>query len=85
MIPNFSMDNAVESHVKALALNGDKEWEPGARKFQEWEERKQWVPISLFRSILISVVVRAWRSGAEKREKKRKRRESKQARQQQRQ
>lgn len=35
------MDNTVERHVEALALNGDKEWEPGAPKFQEWEERKQ--------------------------------------------
>jgi len=41
MIPNIAMDNTVERHVKALALNGDKEWEPGAPKFQEWEERKQ--------------------------------------------
>ena len=35
MILNIAMDNTVERHVKALALNGDKEWEPGARKFQE--------------------------------------------------
>ena len=41
MIPNIAMDNTVERHVEALALNGDKEWEPGAPKFQEWEERKQ--------------------------------------------
>lgn len=40
MIPNIAMDNIIERHVKALALNGDQEWEPGARKFQEWEGRK---------------------------------------------
>jgi len=40
MIPNIAIDNIVERHVKALALGGDREWEPGARKFQEWEGRK---------------------------------------------
>lgn len=81
MIPNISIDNAVERHLKALALNGDREWEPGASKFQEWEERKQ-VSITVFRHFLISVIISAWRSDAKKRDKQRKRKKKKQAGQQ---
>lgn len=43
MIPNIAMDNTVEKHIKALALSGTREWEPGGQKFREWEGRKQWV------------------------------------------
>lgn len=41
MIPNIAMDNTVDKHVKALALSGAQEWEPGGHKFSEWEARKQ--------------------------------------------
>ncbi|KAF8971511.1 hypothetical protein BDZ97DRAFT_1247172 [Flammula alnicola] len=41
IIPNIAMDNVVEKHVRALALSGMQEWEPGGRKYHEWNVRKQ--------------------------------------------
>lgn len=43
MIPNITIDNVVEKHIQALALSGDKYWEPGGLKAKEWHKRKQLV------------------------------------------
>jgi len=40
MIPNFSVDNAIEKHVQALRTNGIEGWENDGSKFTEWEARK---------------------------------------------
>jgi hypothetical protein len=40
MIPNFSMDSAVEKHVGALRANGIEGWESAGTKFMEWQARK---------------------------------------------
>lgn len=40
MIPNFSVDNAIEKHVQALRANETKGWENDGSKFTEWQARK---------------------------------------------
>ncbi|KAH9044696.1 hypothetical protein EDB85DRAFT_1910738 [Lactarius pseudohatsudake] len=40
MIPNFSVDNAVEKHVHALRIGGMEGWEIDGSKFAEWQGRK---------------------------------------------
>ncbi|KAF8807241.1 hypothetical protein BYT27DRAFT_7164559 [Phlegmacium glaucopus] len=40
MIPNITIDNVVEKHIQALALSGDRDWEPGGFKAKEWYKRK---------------------------------------------
>ncbi|KAF8272924.1 hypothetical protein EI94DRAFT_1717035, partial [Lactarius quietus] len=40
MIPNFAVDNVVETHVHALQIGGIGGWEKGGPKFAEWQERK---------------------------------------------
>jgi len=41
MIPNISMDNTVDNHVKALASSGAREWQQGGKKLIDWVARKQ--------------------------------------------
>jgi len=41
MIPNFSVDNAVEKHVAALRASGIEGWEHAGTKFKEWQARKE--------------------------------------------
>jgi len=41
MIPNITIDNVVEKHIRALTLSGDQDWEPGGLKVEEWNKRKQ--------------------------------------------
>ncbi|KJA26011.1 hypothetical protein HYPSUDRAFT_344772 [Hypholoma sublateritium FD-334 SS-4] len=41
MIPNISMNNTVEKHVKALGLSGRQGWEPGGSRHRDWMARKQ--------------------------------------------
>ena len=40
MIPNISVDNAVEKHIQALGASGDEDWVPGGSKYMEWNIRK---------------------------------------------
>lgn len=47
MIPNITIDNIVEKHVKALAMTNKKDWAPGGVKHKEWTKRKQYVSDAL--------------------------------------
>lgn len=41
LLPNFSLDNAVEKHVSALCDGGVKGWAPGEVKIAEWCRRNE--------------------------------------------
>lgn len=78
MVPNIAMDNTVEKHIKALALNGASEWEPNGQKCIDWDARKQWVHVLYYLIQDLNLRCRrAWRKGAAKRDAKKARQLSK--------
>lgn len=41
MIPNITLDNAVEQYIKLLASAGSVEWKIGGKAYAEWIGRKE--------------------------------------------
>src|ERR1700754_2519015 len=48
IIPNFALDNLVQKHIAILTSKGIADWQPGAERRKEWQERAdKWTHVAV--------------------------------------
>jgi hypothetical protein len=62
MIPNFSVDVAIQRHVKQLAQQGINGWESGGSKIAALNKRKEYVTPVFLLFDLLKPWYRSWKT-----------------------